>query len=184
MMSHGHVVRPAVGLQDHEAVYRGRHAVYVDEMGAMRPRPYRRVRDGFDARPTTLNLVAEKDGRILGGARFVVDDGEGTTADGIYDFRPHLPEGAWVGAGSMLWMLPEGRGIKGLIREIMDVGHGWLADQGVTHVLATVNPPVAERFARVGYRPVGRPFVHGPEGLPVQAMVLPTGLEPSGVVAA
>lgn len=177
MNDHGYVVRPAVGLADHEAVYRGRHTVYVEEMGAMGARPFRRIRDRFDTQPHTLNLVADKGG-VLGGARFVLDDGGGTTADRYFDFRPHLPEGAWVGAGSMLWMLPAARGTPGLIREMMDVGHRWLAEQGATHVLATVNPPVAPRFARVGYRSIGEPFLHGPDALPVQPMVLETGVEP------
>jgi len=175
MHDHGFVVRTASGPGDHEAVYRGRHAVYVDEMGAMMPRPDGRIRDRFDARPNTLNLVVDHGGVLVGGARFVADDGTGTTADQYFDFDPHLPEGALAGAGSMLWMLPVGRGIKGLITEMMSQGLGWCLDQGLTHVLATVNPPVAARFARVGYRPIGEPFLHGPDKLPVQPMVLETG---------
>ncbi|MCA9571434.1 MAG: hypothetical protein KC656_26530, partial [Myxococcales bacterium] len=88
-----------------------------------------------------------------------------------------LPEGAWVGAGSMLWMLPEARGVPGIIGEMMAQGLSWSVEQGATHILATVNPPVASRFARVGYRPVGEPFLHGPERLPVQPMLLETGVE-------
>lgn len=177
MIGHGFVVRPAMGPDDHEAVYRGRHAVYVDEMGAMPARLDGVIRDRFDARLSTLNLIVERAGNILGGARFVADVGDGTTADQYFDFGPHLPYDARVGAGSMLWMLREARGIRGLIRDMMDIGHRWCEDMGLTHVLATVNPPVASRFAKVGYRLVGEPFLHGPERLPVQPMVLETGVE-------
>jgi hypothetical protein len=60
-----------------------------------------------------------------------------------------------------------------LIPEMMAEGLAWCVEQGVSHVLATVNPPVAARFARVGYEPVGEPFLHA-SGLPVQPMILET----------
>jgi len=172
-------VRPARPDEAAE-LYRGRHEVYVREMRAMPPRPDGQIRDRFDGRPHTLNLaVVADDGtprkRIVGGARWVVDGGTGTTADAYFDFAPHLPPDALRGAGSMLWMLPEARGQRGLVGELMAEGLAWSIEQGVSHILATVNPPVASRFARVGYEPVGHPFLHA-TGLPVQPMVLATGV--------
>lgn len=164
-------VRRAYGPADHDAIYRGRHAVYVDELGAMTPRPEARISDRFDDRTHTLNLVVEREGTIVGGTRFVVDDGTGTTADAYFDFSPWLPDEAWPGAGSMLWMLPDARGLKGMIPEMMAWGLDWITRLGGTHVLATVNPPAAPGFERVGYRRVGEPFLHGPDQLPVQPMM-------------
>jgi N-acyl-L-homoserine lactone synthetase len=170
-------VRPAHGAVEREALLRGRYAVYVEEMGAMPPSPDRRITDAFDDLPDTLHLVAAApEGHIVAGSRFVADGGAGTTADSLFDFGRWLPPGARRGAGSMLWALPEARGAPGLVRGLMDLGLQWSIDQGVTHILATVNPPVAERFARVGYRPVGDVFVHGPHRLPIQPMILETGV--------
>jgi hypothetical protein len=171
MPDHDLVVRAAVSDADLEAVYRGRHRVYAEEMGAMARRPDRRIRDAYDTRASTLNLVIDGPVGIVGGARFVVDEGEGTTADAYFDFRPFLPPDARRAAGSMLWLLPEARGRRGLIAELMAQGHGWVADRRASHVLATVNPDVADRFSRVGYRSIGSPFVHGADRLPVQPMV-------------
>jgi len=161
--------------EERRRVFRGRYDVYVDEMGAMPPNPRREVRDRFDELPSTLNLTVVDGLRIVGGARWVVDRGQGTTADAYYDFRPHLPADALRGAGSMLWMAPEARGQKGLIARLMAEGLSWCIDEGISHVLATVNPPVASRFAKVGYRPVGEAFTHD-SGLPVQPMILETGV--------
>lgn len=163
--------RPGEGWR----VFRGRYEVYVEEMGAMPPNPAREIRDRFDDLPGTLNLLVTEGLRILGGARWVADRGWGTTADAYYDFRPHLPDGAQCGAGSMLWMLPEGRGRKGVIRALMEAGRDWCVREGLSHVLATVNPPVAGRFEKAGYRPLGDAFLHT-SGLPVQPMVLETGV--------
>jgi N-acyl-L-homoserine lactone synthetase len=168
----GYIVRAASTSSDEAAVFRGRHLVYVDEMKAMPPTLSGTVQDRFDGRPDTLNLVVDLDGAIVGGARFVVDTGQGTTADAYYDFGPHLPSEAVRGAGSMLWMLKSARGERGLITQMMRVGMEWSEDQGVTHILATVNPHVASRFSRVGYVPLGDPFVDPKTGLPVQPMVL------------
>jgi len=159
-----------------EAVFRGRHQVYVEEMGAMTERVDGQISDRFDWASSTLNVVVIDDAtdRIVGGARWVKDTGRGTTADRYYDFTGHLPGWAVAGAGSMLWMLPEARGRRGVIGEMMAEGLAWCLEQGITHVLATVNPPVAGRFEKVGYRRVGEPFLHGAEALPVQPMVLTT----------
>jgi N-acyl-L-homoserine lactone synthetase len=173
----GYQIR-AARPEERRGVFRGRYEVYVEEMGAMPPNPWRVIRDRFDDRPGTLNLAVFDGERIVGGARWVADRGEGTTADAYYDFSPHLPEGALRGAGSMLWMAPEARGQRGLIGELMAEGLSWCIEEGISHVLATVNPPVASRFARVGYRPVGSPFVHD-SGLPVQPMMLETGVLPA-----
>ena len=168
-----YVIRIASSEADREAVFRGRHRVYVDEMGAMPPRMDGFIRDVFDDSPSAVNLVVcNEDGRVVGGARFMADSGSGTTADEYFDFGPHLPNGALRGAGSMLWMLPEARGVKGLIHDLMTAGHVWSNEQGLTHILATVNPPVADRFARVGYRRVGDAFLHGATQLPIQPMLL------------
>jgi N-acyl-L-homoserine lactone synthetase len=173
-------IRP-VRPDENGALFRGRYDVYVEEMQAMPPRADQAVRDRFDDLPGTCNLVVVADAgtpreRLVGGARWVVDIGHGTTADPYYDFTPHLPTDAVRGAGSMLWMKPEARGQRGLIAELMAEGLAWCLEQGISHVLATVNPPVATRFARVGYRPIGSPFQHS-SGLPVQPMILETGVE-------
>jgi len=179
-------IRPAHPGERGE-LFRGRYDVYVREMQAMPPRPDEAIRDTFDDLDETLNLVVVRDDggrspRLVGGARWVADRGRGTTADGYYDFSPHLPTWARRGAGSMLWMRPEARGQKGLIGDMMAEGLEWCIEQGVSHVLATVNPPVAPRFARVGYEPVGRPFRHS-SGLPVQAMILETAVAQAQKVA-
>ena len=168
-----YIVRRAE-VRDLEAIFRGRYQVYVEEMGVMPPSADAMVSDPFDWDPTTLNVVVEREGRIVGGARWVMDTGRGTTADKFYDFRDHLPPWAVPGAGSMLWMLPDARGLRGAIADMMAEGLGWCLEQGITHVLATVNPPVAGRFEKVGYRCVGEPFVHQGTQLPVQPMMLLT----------
>ncbi len=148
------------------AAFRGRHQTYVDADGYMPPRLDGQVRDRFDDYPTTANFVAVLDGRIVGGVRVCLDDGRGTPAHGLYDFATHLPAGARVGSGGMLWVLPEARGQRGLVPRMMDTAHRWLFDHGVTHVLGTVNPAALDGFRKGGFRPVGPTLFDEEKGVP------------------
>lgn len=169
---HGVEIRGVWSEKEREAVFRGRHRVYVEELGVMPPRPSGMVTDRFDRLDGTLNLAAVLDGRIVGGARFVVDRGHGTPVDDRFDFAAHLPVDAVGAGGSMLWVLPEARGRRDLVPRMMKAGHLWCADQGATHVLGTVNPRRAAGFRRAGYHPVGQAFTHEGSGLPMLPVVL------------
>ncbi len=85
-----------------------RHRVFAEELGAFPVTNDGRLHDRFDAFPTTTNIVASVDGRVVGGVRIVEPSPVGTAADELFDFGPYLPgQAARVGSGSMLVMLPE-----------------------------------------------------------------------------
>jgi GNAT superfamily N-acetyltransferase len=166
------LVKIAATSAELDALFRGRHATYVEKGGYMPATHDKRIYDRFDAFPSTVNFVAYADGKLVGGVRVMRDDGAGTHADDYFDFGPYLPARAVVGSGSQLWVDPAFRGRGHVVPMLMNLSFYYLAAQGVTHMVATVNPEVEDRFFACGYEPLG-PVLHNQEkGVPFRPCML------------
>ena len=155
-----------------DRVFQMRHRVYVEQGGYMAATADGRVYDRFDAFPSTTNFVAYEGEEMVGGVRAMQDTGAGTHADDYYDFRPHLPPSAIVGSGSQLWVDEKYRGHRHIVPTLMNLSFYYLASQGVSHMVATVNPEVEKSFYRCGYQPVGPVMTQPHSGLPFRPLIL------------
>src|SRR5260370_7246565 len=84
-------VKLAQTTNELDQLFRVRHRVFVEEDGYMPERPGRRIYDHFDAFPTTANVIAIADGRVVGGVRFTEPSSAASPPDAPFDFVPHLP---------------------------------------------------------------------------------------------
>ena len=68
----------------------GRHRVYTEEFDYLQGTSDGRIYDRFDVyRDTTVHLVAEVDGCIVGGVRYCLHDPQvGLPVDEFFDFSP------------------------------------------------------------------------------------------------
>src|SRR5438067_6804021 len=73
-----------------DQIFRVRHRVFVEEDGYMAEWPEQRIYDRFDAFPTTANVIAIADGRVVGGIRYVEPAPVGLPVDDYVDFTPYL----------------------------------------------------------------------------------------------
>ena len=153
-------IRIAASAEELDAIFCGRYEAYVDELAMRRPAPERRLVDRFDAFPLTANLLAELDGRVVGGIRLVPASGIGTPADTYFDFTPHLPDGCQHGSLSMHWIARALRGTSGLNSSLMAAFYELARARGLTHVVAPLNPEVWPGYERAGWRCVHEAFDH------------------------
>ncbi len=86
------LVRRARSAAEVDAVLLGRHRVYSEDHDFFEPTADGRIHDRFDTYPdTTVHLVAELDGGIVGGVRYCIDDGGvGLPVDEVFDFSAHV----------------------------------------------------------------------------------------------
>lgn len=155
---------------DRNAIFRGRHRVYVEEMGAMSARDDQRILDVFDTFRKTVNIACVADGRVVGGLR-MTEGGPplGTPADKLFDYTPFMPADAHYTSSSMLFIEKAYRGRNELIMGLFMMGYFWSVNRGADYILAPVNPPVARKLLRLGFHSVSDRFeIHG---LPVKAML-------------
>jgi hypothetical protein len=169
------LVKIATTPAELDLLFRRRHDVYVDQGGYMPARPDGRIYDHFDAFPSTVNFVAFDGDTMVGGVRVMRDAGAGTHGDEYFDFGPHVPEGAVLGSGSMLWADRGHRGRAHLVPMLMNLSFYFMASQGVTHMVATVNPEVEDRFFRCGYQPIGEVLTREETGVRFRPCVLDLG---------
>lgn len=155
-----------------DAVFRLRHQVMVEEEAYMPPRRDERIYDRFDAYPTTANVVAIVEERIVGSIRFIEETYAGTTAEEYFDFHPFLPPGARPCASSLLVVARDYRHVPRLTFAMNGMGYYWSLKRGLTHVLAPANPERRDAFIRSGHKVVAPEFFHSSKKLPVLPMIL------------
>ncbi len=139
-----------------DGIFRTRHKVYVEEEGYMAAQPDGRVYDRFDAYPTTVNIIAVDDGRIVGGVRFCPSSTAGTPADDFFDFAAYLPEHAKGGSGSMLCVECAYRRIPDLAFSLLGMGLRWAREQGLSSIIGAANPDVQKFLWRFGFQPLAQ----------------------------
>jgi N-acyl-L-homoserine lactone synthetase len=155
---------------DRDAIFRCRHRVYVEEMGAMPPREDGRILDVFDTYSKTVNIACIADGRVVGGLRLTEGgDSLGLPADRLFNYKPFMPENARHTSSSMLFVEKPYRNRTELIVGLFMMGYFWSVNRGASFILAPVNPPVARKLMRLGFHSVSDRFEV--QGVPVKAML-------------
>ncbi|MDQ2996703.1 MAG: GNAT family N-acetyltransferase [Chloroflexota bacterium] len=139
-----------------DGIFRTRHKVYVEEEGYMAAQPNGRVYDRFDAYPTTVNIIAVDDGRVIGGARFCAPSTAGAPPDDFFDFAAYLPKHAIGASGSMLCIERTYRKIPELAFSIMGMGFRWVHEQGLSFIIGAANPDAQKFLLRLGFHPVAQ----------------------------
>jgi hypothetical protein len=165
-------VRIARTTEELDAVFRLRHQVFVEEEHYMPPRSDRRIADRFDAYPTTANIVAIVEGRIVGAIRFLERSVAGVSTDEFFDFTPFVPAGICDGSSGMLVLARRYRSVPRLVVSMVGMGYYWAASRGIELLLGAINPERREAFLRSGYREVAPEFHHEERGLDVQPVIL------------
>jgi N-acyl-L-homoserine lactone synthetase len=122
----------------------------------MAAQPDGRVYDRFDAYPTTVNIIAVDDGRVVGGVRFCAASTTGTPADDFFDFAAYLSENAKGGSGSMLCVERAYRRIPELAFSLMGMGFRWAREQGLSSIIGAANPDVQKFLWRLGFQPLAQ----------------------------
>lgn len=156
-----------------DELFRLRHRVFLG-CGYIAASPDGRLADRWDLAPeATANVIVQRRGRIVGGVRFAEQTGEGTPADGYFDFRPHLPAGrSRVGSVSMLVVEPRCLRIPRLLSGMLAMGFHWARSRRLTHIVAPVAPDCEPLAAHVGFRRIAPRFLHDELGLWVSPMLL------------
>lgn len=165
-------IKIATTADEHDALFRVRHRVYVEQDGYLPPRPDGRIYDRFDSFPTTTNLIAVAGGEVIGGVRLAEPCAAGLPADDYFDFGPCLPrEGARAGSASMLCMDRGYRHRKRVTRCLCSMFYYLATLRGLSHVLAPCNPAIEAAMLQTGYRRVAPVFRHG-SGVDVSPLLL------------
>lgn len=165
-------IRLARTTDELDQVFALRHRVMVEEEGYMPAQPDGRLSDRFDAYPTTANVIALVEDRIVGAVRMIERTPAGTSADEYFDFRPFLPPTARDVTGGMLVLERAHRATPRLVFALMGMGYYWAIGRGATHVIAPANPERRETLLRTGWRIVGDEFLDEHKALPTLPMIL------------
>jgi len=155
-----------------DEVFKIRHKVFVEEENLLSPTKDKRLVDKFDALPTTKNLIVLVDDRVVGSFRMTLDSEVGLPADEYYDFRTHLPEDGYLMHGGMFCVTREYRSPR-VTTDLLLMASYFGKSNGVTHVVAPINPQIARLLQRVGFKSVGDEFKEPSTG----AMMLPLTLD-------
>ncbi|MET0911391.1 MAG: acyl-homoserine-lactone synthase [Ilumatobacteraceae bacterium] len=165
-------VREARTSAELDAVFRLRHQVFVEEEQYMPARHDRRLADRFDAYPTSANIVALVDGRIVGSIRFMERSAAGLSTDEFYDFTEQFAPAARDGCSGMLVVARKYRSTPRLVVSMMAMGYLWAASRGLTRLFGAINPERLAAFRTTGYLQVAAQFHHVERKLDVIPMVL------------
>ena len=168
LSTHRVLVRRAHSTAEIDAVLVGRHRVYSEEHDFFERTADGRIHDRFDTYPdTTVHLVAELDGRIVGGVRYCIDERSvGLPVDDVFDFTSHVRAADLLACGSMLFVLGDVER-RGIATWLILGGETWAAEREASAMVGVVNPAITRLFGRLGYNPVasgqrranGLPFV-------------------------
>ncbi|MEO9900325.1 cyclic nucleotide-binding domain-containing protein [Nisaea sp.] len=140
-----------------DELYKVRHEVFSTEEGLFAPKPDGRVFDRFDAYPTSTNIVAVIDGRVIGGMRITLDSGIGLHADDYYDYEPMIPAGAARASLGHFCILKQYRSSQ-VAYALMLMACYYGCSQNTDWVLAPVNPSIGRMLGRIGFNKAGDSF--------------------------
>ncbi len=154
-------IRPARTAADVDAVLRGRHRVYTEEFDYFGRTPDRRIYDRFDTYPgTTVHLLAEVHGCVVGGVRYCIHHPRlGLPVDEFFDFAPHLRPGDRVACGGMMFVSRAAAG-AGIAARLIRHGEACARRWAASVMVGTVNPAIEGLFGRLDYVAVGRAQDH------------------------
>ncbi len=148
-----------------------RHHVFAEEEGLLKATTEGRLFDRFDAYPTTRILILTTKDKVVGTLRMVHDSSEGLPADEYYDFRKHLPENSNLMHIGYFCISGEHRSSR-LTAGLTLMSAYYAVSQGVTHIVAPINPKIARLLKRIGFVALGDEFIEPHTGVPMLPLLL------------
>jgi len=153
-------------------LFETRYRVFVEEEKYLNTGIDGRIFDRFDAFPTTVNIVAMVNRKVVGGLRLTEWSNGGTSADDLFDFRSYLPnEADRIVTASMLCLEREYRKLLRLCFMMFSMGIYWAISKRIDCVVAAINPLVEPLLKRIGFKRIDSPFYdqyHGIDVLPMR----------------
>ena len=153
-------VRISAGEFDQLA--RGRYVAFIEELKMGPPTPERRIVDRFDYDLWLVQGAAiggGGGGRVVGGVRFNEFQLADNPIADFYDFTDHLAAVAGthtrISVGSMLYIDPACRSVRGLADRLMRYGMARAAAAGYTYVVGAMSPGAEGLMRRCGGIEVG-----------------------------
>ena len=162
------VARDASTLNE---LFRVRHQVFVGG-GYMAPTSDARLLSHHDALPTSIHLAALVDQHVVGGLRIDLPGPVPAGADELFDFTAFMTEPERTAAVSMVCVLPEHRGARGVNRSMWQMAAYVAALHGATYMRASANPERQNMFAELGFQALAPPFRDHNAGLDVLPIML------------
>jgi len=167
------VIKIAKTTQEIDHVFGLRYNVMVEEEKYLPKNNDARLYDLFDALPSTINYIAYVGEVPVGTIRFTKWSCVGMPSEKYFDFERHLPHyDQRVFSGSMLCIKKEYRKIQHLAKFLVWMGVIFAKKDGLTHLLAPINPVAKSLFLRMGFVVIDTSSITSEEGLPVVPMVL------------
>lgn len=154
-----------------DGIYKARHKIFSEEDGKFQATADERIIDRYDAYPTSKNIAVLLDDQVIGGIRVTEDSAVGLPADESFDFRSHIPPNSKLFSCGMYCVQREFRSPRIALGLIMMASYLAISE-GVTHVIAPINPAIARLLKRVGFTQLGEQFTEPHFGLPVLPMLL------------
>lgn len=154
-----------------DSVFKVRHTVFSEEEGLLSPTKDKRLIDRFDAFPNSKNLAVMVEDKVVGAFRMTLDSELGVPADEYYDFRKHLPKDSSIMHAGMFCVSKEYRSPR-ITSDLMLMASYYAKSNGVTHVVAPINPQIARLLLRIGFRAVGDEFIDPELDAPMLPLVM------------
>lgn len=148
-----------------------RYRVFCLEDGKLCPFEGDRIFDRFDTYDTTHHLVIQDGSRVVGTMRMTVDSAVGIPGDESYDFRSHLPSGYKLLNAGMYCVEREFRRPTVAMGAIQ-MSTYFAVQNGITHVVAPINPVIAKLLFRVGFKALGEKIEDPHFDLPIIPVLL------------
>lgn len=133
-----------------DEVFKVRHKVFVEEDNLLSPTKDKRLVDRFDAMPTTKSLIVVENNNVVGSLRLSLDSEIGLPADEHFDFRKYLPQEASILHIGMLCISKEHRNPR-TTSNLMLMASYYGMSKKTTHVVAPINPQIANLLKRIGF---------------------------------
>lgn len=153
-------------------LFETRYRVFVEQEKYLNTGTDGRIFDRFDSFPTTANIVAMVDRKVVGGLRLTEWSHGGTSADDLFDFRPYLPNDTdRIVTASMLCIEREFRKLHRLCFMMFSMGVYWAISKKMDYVVAAINPLVETLLGHIGLKRIDSPFhdqKHGVDVLPMK----------------
>ncbi|MFK5975243.1 MAG: cyclic nucleotide-binding domain-containing protein [Sulfurovum sp.] len=154
-----------------DEVFKIRHKVFSETEELIKQTEDKRLIDRFDTFSTSSDLVVMVDDKVVGAMRISLDCEVGLPADEYYDFRVHLPKDAYIMHIGMFCVTKEYRSPR-VTMDLMLMATYFGKSNGVTHVVAPINPQIAKLLQRVGFEAVGKEFTKPFIEVPILPLVL------------
>lgn len=156
-----------------DEVFKIRYKVFSKEESLIGANEEGRLFDRFDTFPSTKNLIVTVENNVVGSMRLTLDSEMGLPADEYFNFREFLPDDAFILHAGMFCISKEFRNPRASSDLILMSSYYGIS-QGVTHVVAPINPKIANLLKRIGFNTVGNQFFDPHLNTPMLPMVLKT----------